>query len=86
MTVEIGKPVPQCAIPATSGLTFTPESAKGKKLVIYFYPKDNTPGCTQEACDFRDTLPQFETQNTIILGISKDSSAQHDKFKKKYGL
>lgn len=58
----------------------------GKNLVLYFYPKDNTPGCTQQAKDFRDHLVEFEKLNTVIIGISKDSLASHQKFKDKYEL
>ena len=86
MTVEIGKPMPQCAIPATSGLTFTPESAKGKKLVVYFYPKDMTPGCTAESGEFRDNIDAFTKANTLIVGVSRDSLKSHDNFRSKLEL
>jgi peroxiredoxin Q/BCP len=86
MTVEIGKPIPKCAIPATSGLTFTPESAKGKKLVIYFYPKDMTPGCTAESGEFRDNIDAFTKANTLIVGVSRDSLKSHDNFRSKLEL
>ncbi len=86
MTVEIGKPMPQCAIPATSGLTFTPDSAKGKKLVIYFYPKDMTPGCTAESGEFRDNIDAFTNANTLIVGVSRDSLKSHDNFRSKLEL
>ncbi len=59
---------------------------KGKKLVLYFYPKDDTPGCTQEACDFQDNLSRLKKSGTVILGVSKDSPAKHLKFKEKYSL
>jgi len=58
----------------------------GKNIILYFYPKDLTPGCTQEACDFRDATPAFANQNTVILGISKDNPTRHQKFKQKYEL
>jgi peroxiredoxin Q/BCP len=86
MTVEINKPIPQCAVPATSGLIFTPESAKGKKLVIYFYPKDMTPGCTAESGEFRDNIEAFTQANTLIVGVSRDSLKSHDNFRSKLGL
>ena len=86
MTVEISKPMPQCAIPATSGLTFTPDSAKGKKLVIYFYPKDMTPGCTAESGEFRDNIDAFTQANTLIVGVSRDSLKSHDNFRSKLEL
>ena len=59
---------------------------KGKKVVLYFYPKDMTPGCTQEACDFQASLSQFKKKRAVVLGISKDSVERHDKFKEKYDL
>lgn len=59
---------------------------KGKKVVLYFYPKDDTSGCTAEACDFRDNIKQFEKNNTVVLGISKDSVKSHVKFKEKFEL
>ena len=86
MTVAIGKPIPACAIPATSGLTFTPDSAKGKKLVLYFYPKDMTPGCTAESGEFRDNITAFTKANTLIVGVSRDSLKSHDNFRSKLGL
>ena len=86
MTVAIGKPIPACAIPATSGLTFTPDSAKGKKLVLYFYPKDMTPGCTAESGEFRDNIAAFTKANTLIVGVSRDSLKSHDNFRSKLGL
>jgi peroxiredoxin Q/BCP len=86
MTVEINKPMPQCSVPATSGLIFTPESAKGKKLVVYFYPKDMTPGCTAESGEFRDNIEAFTQANTLIVGVSRDSLKSHDNFRSKLGL
>ena len=86
MTVELGKPMPQCTIPATSGLTFSPESAQGKKLVIYFYPKDMTPGCTAESGEFRDHIEEFTKANTLIVGVSRDSLKSHDNFRSKLQL
>ena len=62
------------------------ESIKGKNMVLYFYPKDDTPGCTVEAKDFRDHIKEFEKLNTVIIGVSKDSVKSHDAFKKKYCL
>ena len=86
MTVSIGKPIPACAIPATSGLTFSPASAKGKKLVLYFYPKDMTPGCTAESGEFRDNIEAFTKTNTLVVGVSRDSLKSHDNFRSKLGL
>jgi len=65
---------------------FCLEEFKGKKLIIYFYPKDNTPGCTQEACDFRDNLNVLKEMGYIVIGISPDSVNSHKKFKEKHGL
>jgi thioredoxin-dependent peroxiredoxin len=59
---------------------------KGKKVVLYFYPKDMTPGCTQQACDFQASLSQFKKKKAVVLGISKDSVERHDKFKEKHEL
>ena len=86
MTVAIGNPIPACAIPATSGLTFTPDSAKGKKLVLYFYPKDMTPGCTAESGEFRDNIEAFTKANTLVVGVSRDSLKSHDNFRSKLDL
>ena len=86
MTVAIGKPIPACAIPATSGLIFTPNSAKGKKLVLYFYPKDMTPGCTAESGEFRDNIEAFTKANTLVVGVSRDSLKSHDNFRSKLDL
>jgi len=86
MTVAIGQPLPQCEIPATSGLMFSPESAKGKKLVLYFYPKDMTPGCTAESGEFRDNIEAFTKANTLVVGVSRDSLKSHENFRSKLEL
>ena len=86
MTIAIGQSMPQCAIPATSGLTFSPSSAKDKKLVLYFYPKDMTPGCTAESGEFRDHINAFTKANTFVVGVSRDSLKSHDNFRSKLGL
>ena len=86
MTVAIGQSIPQCAIPATSGLSFSPSSATGKKLVLYFYPKDMTPGCTAESGEFRDHIHAFTKVNTLVVGVSRDSLKSHDNFRSKLGL
>ncbi len=83
-TVEAGKKVPDFELPATSGLTFRLADFKGKKVVIYFYPKDNTPGCTSEGQDFRDLYPEFAGENTEIFGVSRDGLRAHENFKAKY--
>ena len=84
-TVSINNSVPNFSGQTTNGI-FNVESLRGKNIVIYFYPKDNTPGCTQEACDFRDGYGHFAKKNAEIIGISKDTPARHDQFKKKYTL
>lgn len=86
MTLNIGDKAPDFTLPADNNQTIALHELRGKKVVLYFYPKDNTPGCTQEACDFRDSLNNFSNQNTVLLGISKDSPEAHDKFKAKYQL
>ncbi len=86
MSVAIGKPIPPCSVPATSGLTFTPASAQGKKLVIYFYPKDMTPGCTAESGESSDNIEAFSKANTLLVGVSRDSLKSHDNFRSKLQL
>jgi len=73
-------------LPATGGHNFTLSALRGKKLVIFFYPKDNTPGCTTEVQQFRDLYPQFSQANCEIVGISRDSLSSHEKFKEKFTL
>jgi len=74
---------PDFKCPATGDQTIHLKSLRGKKVVIYFYPKDSTPGCTTEGQDFRDLHAKFKRQNTVILGVSRDSLASHEKFKAK---
>jgi peroxiredoxin Q/BCP len=85
-TVEVGKKVPDFELPATSDQTFRLADHKGKKVVIYFYPKDNTPGCTSEGQDFRDLYPEFAGEGTEIFGVSRDGLRSHENFKAKYHL
>jgi peroxiredoxin Q/BCP len=82
-TVSIGKKVPNFELPATGEKTIKLSELKGKKVVIYFYPKDSTPGCTTEGQDFRDNHNKFKRANTIILGVSRDSIKSHENFKTK---
>lgn len=84
--VELGKKVPKFKLPASDGSIFTLEQWKGKKVVLFFYPKDLTPACTQEACDFRDIFQEFAAYNTEVAGISNDPIKQHDKFITKQNL
>jgi thioredoxin-dependent peroxiredoxin len=83
MTVSLNKKVPAFSSPATGGQNWKLSDAAGKKLVLYFYPKDNTTGCTLEGQAFRDLHPAFKKAGTIVLGVSPDSVASHDKFKDK---
>lgn len=82
--VELNSAIPSFTATATSEQTVSPETLKGKNVVIYFYPKDNTPGCTTEGQNFRDAYPDFESANTVILGVSKDSMRTHENFKAKH--
>ena len=86
MTLSVGDPAPNFTLPIEGGQTFTLSNFVGKKVIVYFYPKDATSGCTKEACAFRDYKLSFEKKNTIIIGISKDSVNSHEKFKEKEGL
>lgn len=84
MTDLLNKPLKDCCLPATGDQQICLSSFKGKHLVIYFYPKDNTPGCTQEGQDFRDMYADFQTAGAEILGVSRDSIRSHENFKAKY--
>ena len=80
--INIGKKVPDFTAVATGGKPIKLSDLKGKKVVLYFYPKDSTPGCTLEGQDFRDNIKKFKANNTVIFGISRDSLESHEKFKK----
>ncbi|RED30711.1 thioredoxin-dependent thiol peroxidase [Paenibacillus sp. VMFN-D1] len=82
----VGDIVPDFTLPASTGEEITLSSFRGRKVVLYFYPKDNTPACTQEACDFRDALPQIEAKGAVVLAISPDELKSHGKFAEKYSL
>ena len=86
MSVEIGKPAPDFTLPADGGGRLRLKDLRGKKVVLYFYPKDATSGCTAEACGFRDRMPELARHGIAVIGVSRDSVASHDKFKSKYGL
>ncbi len=86
MTVSIGDDAPNFAAPTDGDGKLDLTALKGRKVVLYFYPKDDTSGCTKEACGFRDALPDFSKIDAEILGVSKDSVKSHDKFKAKYDL
>jgi thioredoxin-dependent peroxiredoxin len=83
--VAVDQPVPDFTAPATGG-EFTLSSLRGKKVVLFFYPKDNTPGCTQESLQFRDHYDQFKAVGAEVIGISRDSVRSHDNFKAKLEL
>ena len=83
-TVSLDKKVPEFALPATGGAAWKLSGAHGRNVVVYFYPRDNTTGCTQEGIDFRDLYPQFKKAKTEIVGVSTDNVASHEKFKAKY--
>ncbi len=84
--IEEGKKAPDFTLPDQDGNKLKLSDLKGKYVVLYFYPKDDTPGCTKEACNFRDTFPKFSNVDAVILGVSPDSVASHKKFAEKYKL
>lgn len=86
MKAVINKKVPAFKLPATGGQTVSLTGLKGKNVVLYFYPKDSTPGCTREGQDFRDNYRKFRARNTVILGVSRDSLKSHEKFKTAQGF
>jgi peroxiredoxin Q/BCP len=86
MALQIGDAAPSFTLPDQNGDPVSLESLRGQRVVIYFYPKDDTPGCTKEACNFRDRWSAFEAHGIRVLGISKDGAASHGKFINKYSL
>jgi peroxiredoxin Q/BCP len=87
MPLQEGKAAPDFSLPSTEGKEIKLSDFKGKKsIVLYFYPKDNTPGCTQESCDFRDISAKFAKKDAVILGVSADSLKSHDSFRDKFKL
>ena len=84
--LEQGTMAPDFSLTDQEGNKHSLSDYRGKWVILYFYPKDMTPGCTTEACNFRDDLPNFQTMDTVILGISKDSAMRHKKFAEKYQL
>jgi len=83
-SVALNQPIPDFEVPATGDQTIRPADLRGRNIVIYFYPKDNTPGCTTEGQDFRDRITDFEDQDTVILGVSRDGLRAHENFRSKY--
>ena len=86
MSADVGSPAPDFTMPTDGGGEVSLKDLKGKPVVLYFYPKDDTPGCTKEACGFRDAMPDFSGIDATIIGVSKDTVAKHDKFKAKHEL
>lgn len=86
MTLAVGTKAPQFSLPGTDGKNITLDNFKGRKLVLYFYPKDDTSGCTMEAKDFQGLRKSFASADTEIIGVSPDGVKSHDKFRTKYGL
>ena len=86
MSVKPSDKAPDFSLPTDGNGKVSLSKLKGKKVILYFYPKDDTSGCTAEACGFRDSLPKFGKSDAVVIGISRDSVASHDKFKKKYDL
>jgi peroxiredoxin Q/BCP len=84
--LAVGDKAPDFSLPDDSGKTVRLKNFQGQPVVLYFYPKDDTPGCTKEACGFRDVQSRLQKRRTVILGVSLDGAAAHQKFKAKYGL
>jgi peroxiredoxin Q/BCP len=84
--LEVGTKAPDFTLTSDSGTRVSLSDLRGETVVLYFYPKDDTPGCTREACDFRDALPRFKSANATIVGMSPDSVESHARFRAKYGL
>ena len=84
--LEVGTKAPDFTLPDQDGNMHFLSEYRGKKVILYFYPKDNTAGCTKQACGFAERYPQFTEKGAVVLGVSKDSVASHKKFEEKYGL
>jgi peroxiredoxin Q/BCP len=84
--IEEGKPAPDFALTSDAGETIRLSELRGKPVVLYFYPKDDTPGCTTQACGIRDAYGEFEKEGAVVLGVSPDDERSHGKFRDKYGL
>lgn len=85
-TLQVGTPAPDFEAITDTGETIKLSDFRGRRVVLYFYPKDDTPGCTTQSCGFRDAYPQIEERNAVVLGVSPDSAKSHQKFKTKYNL
>ena len=84
--LEAGTKAPDFELPDQNGTMHTLKQYRGKKVILYFYPKDSTPGCTRQACGFGELYPRFLEKDAVVIGISKDSTASHKKFEEKYNL
>lgn len=84
--LNTGIKAPNFELPDQNGTIHTLEEYRGKKVILYFYPKDNTPGCTKQACGFSERYPQFMEKGTVVLGVSRDTVASHKKFEERYGF
>ena len=84
--LSIGTKAPEFSLPDQNGQLHTLSSYQGRKVILYFYPKDMTSGCTAQACSFRDLYPQFQEKGAVVLGVSKDSVASHKRFEETHGL
>lgn len=84
--LSVGDRAPEFSLPDQTGKPVNLKSLRGKQVVLYFYPKDNTPGCTKEACGFRDALSRIQRTNAVVLGVSLDGQASHQKFSANYNL
>ncbi len=84
--IDVGTPAPDFSLTDQDGQTVTLSELKGSPVVLYFYPKDDTPGCTKEACDFRDGIEAYQKANAVILGVSPDDDKSHAKFARKFAL
>ena len=84
--VEEGKPAPTFTLPSDTGEQISLESLRGRPVVLYFYPKDDTPGCTAQACGIRDVWKELQGKGAVVLGVSPDSPRKHTKFREKYAL
>ncbi len=86
MTLQVGDPAPDFSLPDREGNMVSLSDFRGKRVILYFYPKDDTPGCTKEACNFRDNYQEFQKRDVVVLGISPDNAKAHQKFTDKFQL
>ncbi|MCF0217011.1 MAG: peroxiredoxin, partial [Fibrobacteraceae bacterium] len=84
--LEVGTKAPEFSLPDQNGNMHALSDYRGRRVILYFYPKDNTPGCTKQACGFGELYPQIQEKGAVVLGVSKDSVASHKKFEEKFGL